>query len=239
MNTIKIRKNNTLIIAHRGLSGLEKENTACAFIAAGVKGYYACECDIHKTKDGKWVICHDDNLNRVGGVDVKIKDYNYKELLNFKLIDNFTGNKKDYLQIVSLEDYINICKKYNMHCVIEYKEDFDKNDVLDVINKIKELDYLDNVIFISFYPNTLIYTKEVLPLQRAQLLISSYSDEVFSFCNKYNIGIDAHYAIITKDIIDKWHCINQSVNAWTVNDKKIANKLIKNNIDFITSDILE
>ena len=35
MDTIKIEKKNTLMVAHRGVSGLEKENTLAAFIAAG------------------------------------------------------------------------------------------------------------------------------------------------------------------------------------------------------------
>jgi glycerophosphoryl diester phosphodiesterase len=38
MNTIKFEnKGNIKMIAHRGLSGLEKENTCPAFVAAGVK----------------------------------------------------------------------------------------------------------------------------------------------------------------------------------------------------------
>ena len=40
MNTIKFEnKGNVQMIAHRGVSGLELENTSPAFIAAGVKRY--------------------------------------------------------------------------------------------------------------------------------------------------------------------------------------------------------
>ena len=35
MNTVKIEKGNTLMVAHRGLSGIERENTGSAFVAAG------------------------------------------------------------------------------------------------------------------------------------------------------------------------------------------------------------
>ena len=35
MDTIKFKKKKVKMIAHRGLSGLEKENTCAAFIAAG------------------------------------------------------------------------------------------------------------------------------------------------------------------------------------------------------------
>ena len=35
MNTVKVKNDKTLIIAHRGLSGLEPENSIPAFVAAG------------------------------------------------------------------------------------------------------------------------------------------------------------------------------------------------------------
>ena len=59
MNTIKFDKKDTRVIAHRGLSGLEKENTNSAFVAAGNRSYYGIETDIHRTKDGHFVINHD------------------------------------------------------------------------------------------------------------------------------------------------------------------------------------
>ena len=61
MNTIKFEKGNTLVVAHRGLSGIEPENTNAAFIAAGNRSYYGIETDIYKTADGKFVVNHDGN----------------------------------------------------------------------------------------------------------------------------------------------------------------------------------
>ena len=40
MDTVKIIKGKTKLIAHRGLSGIETENTAAAFVAAGNRDYY-------------------------------------------------------------------------------------------------------------------------------------------------------------------------------------------------------
>lgn len=62
MDTIKIDKNNVKLIAHRGVSGIERENTAAAFVAAGNRSYYGIETDVHVTKDGKFVIIHDYNI---------------------------------------------------------------------------------------------------------------------------------------------------------------------------------
>ena len=53
MDTIHLKQEGKpLMIAHRGVSGLEKENTMPAFVAAGNRSYYGIETDIHKTADG-------------------------------------------------------------------------------------------------------------------------------------------------------------------------------------------
>ena len=51
MDTIKINKKNVKMVAHRGLSGIETENTSSAFVAAGNRSYFGIECDIHVTKE--------------------------------------------------------------------------------------------------------------------------------------------------------------------------------------------
>ena len=67
MNTVKIEKLAVKMTAHRGVSGLETENTAAAFIAAGQRTYFGIETDIHKTADGHFICCHDSNIERVSG----------------------------------------------------------------------------------------------------------------------------------------------------------------------------
>ena len=53
MQTVKIKKSKTKMIAHRGLSGIEPQNTSIAFAAAGNRSYFGIETDVHITKDGK------------------------------------------------------------------------------------------------------------------------------------------------------------------------------------------
>ena len=77
MDTVKINKNNTALIAHRGLSGIECENTAAAFVAAGNRSYFGIETDVHKTADGKFIIIHDDNTGRVCAENLPVENSNY------------------------------------------------------------------------------------------------------------------------------------------------------------------
>ena len=65
MDTIKIQKNQVKMVAHRGVSGLELENTCAAFVAAGNRSYFGVETDVHVTKDGKFVITADRFTNQM------------------------------------------------------------------------------------------------------------------------------------------------------------------------------
>ena len=121
MDTIKLQKNNTLMVAHRGLSGLERENSIKAFIAAVNRSYYATECDIHLTKDKVFVICHDDHTRRVSNYDVIIKDVTFEELTKVRL-NKFNSQEEDrYLYLPTLQEYLDLHKKYQKKCVIEVK----------------------------------------------------------------------------------------------------------------------
>ncbi|MDR6555380.1 glycerophosphodiester phosphodiesterase [Paenibacillus qinlingensis] len=53
-----------IIIGHRGAAGEAPENTLASFALALEQGAQAIELDVHLTRDGKIVVCHDGTLNR-------------------------------------------------------------------------------------------------------------------------------------------------------------------------------
>jgi glycerophosphoryl diester phosphodiesterase len=58
-----------LVIAHRGASAVEFENSLAAFRAAGRMGADGVELDVHATADGALVVHHDDTI---GGVHIPV-----------------------------------------------------------------------------------------------------------------------------------------------------------------------
>jgi len=74
-----------VMFAHRGLHepGIP-ENSKIAFERAAKAGY-GVELDVQYTKDKKLVVFHDATLKRMCGVEGKVSDYNYEELLAFNL----------------------------------------------------------------------------------------------------------------------------------------------------------
>ena len=98
MNTIKINSNRARIIAHRGLSGIERENTCPAFVAAGNRSYFGIETDVHVSKDGKFVIIHDETTERVslGEYNINVEENDYSAFQEIVLPDlNNTTERKD------------------------------------------------------------------------------------------------------------------------------------------------
>ena len=106
MNTKKFEKENVLVVAHRGLSGIETENTNAAFVAAGNRSYYGIETDVHRTADGKLVVFHDGTLERVAGEKINVEEVSLSVLQNVTLLDkDGTKNRLDLIP-PTLENYI-------------------------------------------------------------------------------------------------------------------------------------
>lgn len=67
------------LIAHRGGS-FGKENSLKTMITAAKMGADAVECDIRKTKDGIYVIYHDENLGRLSGTSATVSEVTLDEM---------------------------------------------------------------------------------------------------------------------------------------------------------------
>ena len=239
MNTIKIDRKNTLMVAHRGVSRLEPENTHLAFVAAGNRSYYGIETDIHCTADGNFILTHDDNVKRVAGIELVAEQTDYATLRSLKLLDlDGTATRED-IRMPSLEEYIRICKKYEKVCVAELKNHMTEENVCRIIDCIEAEGYLENVIFISFDFENLVYVRNYRPTQRVQFLFSKYRDEYFDKVTEHGFDVDAYYKILTEELVEKFHAAGIKVNCWTVDRPEDAERLISWGVDFITTNILE
>ena len=121
MNTIKFDKKNTKVIAHRGLSGIEVENTCSAFVAAGNRSYYGVETDIHRTADGHFVVRHDDNLKRIAGEEIYLERVSHKTLQSVVLYDTDGTKDRVDLRPCTPKNYLSIIKKYENHAFAKCK----------------------------------------------------------------------------------------------------------------------
>ena len=239
MNTIKIEKKGVQLVAHRGCSGLEQENTHAAFVAAGNRSYFGIECDVHRTVDGKYVIIHDDTTARVAIDSLVVEESTYDTLRNLLLKEKNGEKGRTDIRIPSLQEYISICKHYDKIAVLELKNHFEKEDVWEICSIIEEMGYMENVIFISFDYENMVTLREKYPNQPAQFLDYKGEADLIDRLKAHNLDLDISHKVLTKELIDACHAEGIKVNCWTVDDVEIANRLIDWGVDFITTNILE
>ncbi|MBO5326776.1 MAG: hypothetical protein J6A84_01485 [Clostridia bacterium] len=242
MDTIKIRaEKKPLMIAHRGCSGLERENTNAAFVAAGNRSYWGIETDVHKTADGKYIVIHDDTTARVALDDMIVEKTSFDTLRRLTLLNKYSDQKdRADLMLPSLEEYISICKYYEKEAVLELKNAFEEADIYEICEIIDGLGYLDHVIFISFCYDNLVYLRRKYPNQQAQFLLSrKVPMNWMDMLKAENLDLDVNQVVLTKEIVDMCHKNGIKVNVWTVDDKERAEEIASWGVDMITSNILE
>lgn len=239
MDTIKFNKKNLKVIAHRGLSGIETENTNSAFVAAGNRSYWGIETDVHKTADGKFAVIHDNNTGRVANEDIPVEDSPYDKLsaLILKNSDN-TFDRGD-LKIPSLAEYIKICKKYDKYSILELKSAFLKDEITEIINIISETGHLEKTIFISFVLNNLIILREILPNQKAQYLTDKFDADILNTLLTHKLDLDIYYKNLSEENVKELKNHGIEINVWTCDDSESAEKLSELGIEYLTSNILE
>ncbi len=241
MNTIRINSRNSKMVAHRGVSGLEKENTLCAFVAAGNRSYYGVETDVHRTGDGQFAIIHDDNTRRVGG-EARVLEVETTDLANLRslpLQDVDGSDGRVDLRIPTLREYIRCCKKYGKDCVLELKNRIPTEDIARMVAEIREEEYLEHVIFIGFSVENMTDLRQLLPDQTLQLLTKVLDDAVLETLTANRLDVDVYWKALTKEWTDRLHTAGVRINVWTVDDPAVGEQMAEWGVDYITSNILE
>ena len=239
MDTIRIAdKGNTKMIAHRGVSKLERENTMPAFVAAGNRSYYGIETDIHITRDGRFIVYHDDNTLRLTDVDSIVEEQDFDTLRRLEIKD-FDDESRIDLYMPTLEEYIKTCKKYEKIAVLELKNPMPKEKVFEVCEVLDKIGHREGTVVISFDYQNLLFVKEKHPEQKVQFLCKEYDEALIQKLKKDGMDLDIHRGAVDRKLIDLCHQNGIEVNAWTVDDPEQAQSFMDMGIDYITTNILE
>ncbi len=224
-------------IAHRGLSSQAPENTIPAFeLAATEQRYFGIETDVQTTKDGKFVIFHDDDLKRMNGITKDLKDLTYLEASSYPIINGYNIKKYETLRIPLLSDYLDICSYHNKTAVIEIKRVHDITQLSDLINILDNYASLSYII-ISFNINYLKYLR-ALTSADLQLLADEIDDETIYDCRVNHLDFSLSKDYISPKWVNRLKNEGFKIAAWTVNDPKEALKLESLGIDYLTTDKL-
>lgn len=109
------------LISHRGMNVFAPENTLEAADKAKEFGYDHIEFDIRCTKDGVWVLMHDEDIKRTTDGKGEISQLKYKQLFDYRIDVN--TDKDDDVTIPTLDEMLRRCNELGLHPVIEIKQD--------------------------------------------------------------------------------------------------------------------
>ena len=237
--TKKVTSDSKKMIAHRGCSFLETENTNAAFIAAGNRTYYGIETDVHRTKDGKFIIIHDDTTARVTEADLTVEETSFEELrrLSVKNLRSETARKD--LVLPTLAEYASLCRHYGKVPVLEIKNPMEKEDIAKILTVLNEESVLSKTVFISFCYENLLHVRSLYPESRVQFLCSQMSKELMLQMFADRFDLDIHHSGITKATVDAFHAQGLEVNVWTVDDPRQCEELFALGVDYVTSNACE
>lgn len=224
------------LYAHRGLFDnnlLCPENSLGAFKKA-VNAGYGIELDVHVTKDKQVVVFHDDNLERMCGVGLKIEDSTYEEISKYHLLDT---NEK----IPLLSEVLKLIEN-KVPLIIEIKV---LNNVMNACETISnEIEKFDcNYCIESFNPLALIWYRKNKPsVMRGQLSTNYYKDKIdgnviknfvltnmmLNFLTKPDFIAYNHKYKETKSFIIVTKIMGALPVAWTVRNQEELDDLDKN-----------
>ena len=244
LDTVKVSgKKRVRFIAHRGVSGIETENTEQAFLAAAERSYFGIETDLHRTADGNYILFHDDDTKRMTGEEYTVEQTDFSTLRAMPLFSTRfykrVGKRQEDLHMPTLSAYIGICKQAKKTAVLELKNPLAREDVARICEEIAAEGYLDEVIFISFSFDNLVFVRELYPEQPVQYLVTDIDEALVEKLQKHRFDVDVAAVALTAKKVKMCHDAGILVNCWTVDEKKDAKKLIRCGVDFITSNILE
>lgn len=220
---------NIKTIAHRGYVAKGVENSIEALEGAAEVGADYVEFDIILTKDNKFVVMHDFNLKRLVGLNKRVQDMNFDEVVGLTIKQgDFTS------KIPSLEEFVNKAKELNMNLVIELKpHGAEPPNYIDIlIDEVKRLK-LENYKFMSLNSKVMEELETKVPNLETGYVIP------LQFGNFHHSNVDF---FVIEDfsyrdyLVEQARKENKQVFVWTINNPALITKYLQSPSDGIITD---
>lgn len=222
-------------IAHRGASSLAPENTLAAFAYAIDMGFWGIETDIQLTSDNKWIILHDDTVDRTSNGTGAV---NGKTLSTLKSLDFGSWYAPMYNgeRIPTFEEYLNLCKLGNVVPYIEIKGTYTDVQMEGLVKIIQEFGMIDDAVVISFGLDNLQKIRYYTDYLALGYLTASFTqanvDNVVALGNAF---LDIAKGSITAANMDLAQAKGIQVEAYTVDTNRELRSLAKLGVKGITT----
>lgn len=239
-------------VAHRGYHVQAPENTMPAFAAAAEAGYQFLESDVHFTKDGVAVLCHDSTINATARnadgskiVGVKsIQFMTYEELLQYDF-GIAAGETYRGTRIPTFREWIAFCREADVTPYIELKSRMTTEQVQTLMQFVEEAGMTDRVVWISFTWNLRMLQDVVAANPEAEvgLLSNGLANTTVAMAKTLQTGqnrvfLDVLHTAVNRLSMQLAAQAGLEVEAYTVNDAELAHALTSLGVVGITTNTL-
>jgi glycerophosphoryl diester phosphodiesterase len=214
------------IVAHRGASKAERENTLAAFTTAKRMGADMVELDVRRTNDGCMVVHHDPMILGLGVIS------------NLQRHDLPT-------YVPDLNDALDACNGIDVN--VEIKSDKGEPDydpshrlTLAVIELLLARADRNQMLISSFDADVLRLVRRDAPLLRTGFLftVTAAPSRLIQRCaHDGYVAIHPYAKSVTRGLVDMAHGAGLAVNTWTVDDPKRMQTLAEWGVDAIITNV--
>jgi glycerophosphoryl diester phosphodiesterase len=205
------------IIAHRGASGYEYENSRAAFRRAVMLDADGVELDIHATRDGALVVHHDADLPGVGPIATMTRD----EVRQVRIRNGET--------LPLLEEVLELVGEHDAWIEVKSLAPAHDQALLEVLDAGPAP---GRYAIHSFDHRIIRRLGEVRPALARGILLSAYLDDPVGALRAVGATtLWQEWHLVDKELVEAVHAAQCRIIAWTVNELGDLEQLVRLGVD--------
>ncbi|MGW4444915.1 glycerophosphodiester phosphodiesterase [Streptomyces sp. NPDC004682] len=217
---------NFLTIGHRGVMGVEPENTLRSFVAAQQAGLDVIELDLHLSKDGALVVMHDAEVDRTTDGSGAISE---KTLAELRALDAGLGERVPVFE--------EVLDAVSAPLQAEIKDVAAAKALAEVMHR---RDLVSRVEVLSFHDEALAEISRLVPGVRTALVASRYGTDVVDRAVAVGATILClNIRRLTQEVVEKARAADLRIFAWVVNTQDDLRLVRALQLDGATTDCPE
>lgn len=233
--TISIHK--PIVIGHRGAAGEAPENTLASFALALKQGAEGIELDVHISKDGEIVVCHDPTLDRTTNGSGLICEKSWDEI---KLLDAGSWFSEAYIgeRVPLLSEVFDLVPR-GILINVEVKHAYEGQMEKELLAFLRERGRLEDVVISSFDHKVIRRIKQAEPGVRVGLLYAANLIDHAAYAQQ--IGVDVyslhpHHHCIEEEDVAAASAAGLATYPYTVNEEADCKRMIASGVSGIITD---
>ncbi len=224
-----------LVIAHRGASVVEPENTLRAFAAAIHQGAEMIELDLQVTRDGQVIVLHDDDLNRTTDRSGRVDHLTFSEV---READAGKGER-----VPSLKETLELARG-RARLYLEIK---DARAGAETLRIVRMLNCRDEVMLASFDLDLMKWLGETVSDIELGIIIGNWTldpqvrwREAFPWLALREINyhvLSVNVEMCFSLLVDRMQKEGKRVYAWTADSEPAFARLLTRGVDGICTNL--